>query len=51
MNGNVASTDSHIAMRNERRTCRTACRRAPSSAAMTGAQAPTSPDIAHIITE
>ena len=51
MNGRLATTASHSAIRNDRRTCRTACRRRPSSAAITGAAAPTSPINAHIITE
>ena len=45
----AAQPPSHIAMRNDRRTWRTACARAPSSAAMIGAHAPVSPISDHMI--
>ena len=43
-----ANTASHSPIRIVRRTSRTACRRRPSSAAISGAAAPTSPVIDHI---
>jgi hypothetical protein len=49
MNTRLDPAPSHIAMRNDRRTSRTAWARRPSSAAITGAQAPVKPSSAHMM--